>query len=94
MVASGGASITLIGAKTTVHHNCTKGIMDTYGLVVYGSSSTIQLVSPLTNEQVSIDNHGGRNWGAGHGADIHQIKTIDAPTTSATAAVGETKSNH
>jgi len=52
------------------------------------------LVSPLTNEQVSIDNHGGRNWGAGHGADIHQIKTIDAPTTSATAAVGETKSNH
>jgi hypothetical protein len=72
-----GASITLIGAKTTVHHNSTKGRSDCYGLQVYASSSsTIQLVSPLTKEQVSQDNGGGRNWGAECGGDIHQIKTI------------------
>ena len=54
-----------------------------YGLQVYGSSSsTIQLVSPLTKEQVSIDNGGGGNWGAGGGGDINQIKTIEAPSPS------------
>ena len=52
VVASNGASITLIGAKTTVHHNCTKGDSDDYGLKVAGSTSSIQLVSPLT---VSIE---------------------------------------
>jgi hypothetical protein len=66
----------LIGAKTTVHHNCTKGDNDEYGLKVYGSSSTIQLASPLTKEQVALDNSGGGNWGATFGGDIHQIKTI------------------
>jgi hypothetical protein len=73
-----GASITLIGAKTTVHHNCTKGISIHYGLtVVYGSSSsTIQLVSPLTKEQVSHDNGGGGNWETEEGGDTNQIKTI------------------
>ena len=43
---------------------------------VYGASSTIQLVSPLTKEQVSLDNGGGGNWGANNGADLNQIKTI------------------
>ena len=76
VMANGGAFITLIGAKTTVHHNCTDGISGTYGLLVYrSSSSTIQLVFPLTKEQVSIDNGGGGNWGAWR-ADINQIKTI------------------
>ena len=71
-----GASITLIGAKTTVHHNCTNGNIDEHGLKVYDSvSSTIQLISPLTKEQVSLDNGGGGNWGANN-ADISQIKTI------------------
>jgi hypothetical protein len=97
------ASITLIGAKTMVHHNCTRECKGDYGLAAYNSpSSTIQLVSPLTKEQVSIDNSGGGNWGAdGGGADINQIKTIDAPTISssssaavAEAPVGETKSSH
>ena len=75
--AESGASITLIGAKTEVHHNCTKGRSGDYGLTVYGSSSaTIQLVSPLTKEQVSLDNGGGGNWGAKGGGDINQIKTI------------------
>ena len=57
-----GGSITLIGAKTTVHHNCTDEDSD-YGLFVWGSSSTIQVVSPLTME-VSVNNSGGRNYGA------------------------------
>ena len=84
--AYNGASITLIGAKTTVHHNCTEGDSDDYGLEVYLSLSSIQLISPLTKEQISIDNGGGGNWGASHGGDINQIKTIDAP-----AHAGETK---
>ena len=97
MVAANGASITLIGAKTTVHHNCTTGRSGDYGLKVYGSSATIQLVSPLTKEQVSIDNGGGGNWGAEYGGDINQIKTIDAPaisSSSSSAQTGETKSIH
>ena len=74
VVAYKGASITLIGDKTTVHHNCTKS--DEYGLKVVGRRATIQLVSPLTKEQVSLDNSGGGNWGAVQGGNIHQIKTI------------------
>ena len=77
--ANSGASITLIGAKTKVHNNCTNGRCDHYGLGVYGSSSTtIQLVSPLTKEQVAIDNGGGGNWGAAGGGRVRKIKTIDA----------------
>ena len=76
VLAAKGASITLIGAKTTVHHNSTSEYAsDEYGLqVCNSSSSTIQLVSPLTKEQVFLDNHGGRNWGV-YMADINQIKT-------------------
>ena len=77
VLAYKGGSITLIGAKTTVHHNCTYGRSDDYGLRVFNSSSsTIQLVSPLTKEQVSIDNGGGGNWGAGYQGDTNLIKTI------------------
>jgi hypothetical protein len=39
-------------------------------------SDTIQLVSPLTKEQVSLDNGSGGNWGAEDGADLNKIKTI------------------
>jgi len=99
--ASGGGSITLIGAKMTVHHNCTHRRSWCYGLYVWGSSSTIQLVSPLTKEQVAIDNGGGGNWGtAGDLGDINQIKTIDAPpvpvlstSSSVAAPASETKAN-
>ena len=80
--AGSGASITLIGAKTTVHHNCTWGRSGHYGLQVYGSSSTIQLVPPLAKEEVSFDNGGGGNWGAEEGAGIKQIKTTDAAPPS------------
>jgi len=79
VLARDGASITLIGAKTKVHHNCTAESSDNYGLKV-SSSSTIQLVSPLTKEQVSTKNgtsYWQRNWGAVDGGDINQIKTIE-----------------
>jgi hypothetical protein len=96
VLAINGASITLIGAKTTVQHNCTNRDSDHYGLSVFCSSSTIHLVSPLTKEQVSIDNSEGGNWGAEWGAGIHQINTIDAPaiSSSSSAQAGETKSIH
>ena len=91
VVAMNGGSITLTGAKTTVHHNCARGSSDDYGLKVYGSSSsTIQLVSPLTKEQVALDNGGGGNWGVeANGADINQIQTIAAVVTPA----NETQAN-
>ena len=109
VTASDGGSVTLIGAKTTVHHN-------DQGLTIgddssEGDSSTIHLVYPLTKEQVSIDNgewvewveggDPGGNWGTEYDGDINQIKTIDAPAISSTTApaaavapAGETKSNN
>ena len=79
--AADGASVTLIGAKTTVHHTCTKGYSSVYGLRVSGPSATIHLIAPLTKETVSTDNGGGGNWGARNwwaeeDTDINQIKTI------------------
>jgi hypothetical protein len=85
VVANDGASITLTGAKTTVHDNCTERRGIQYGLFVHSSSSsTIQLVYPLTKETVAINNSltndtvtmnngGSGNWGAASGAGIHQI---------------------
>ena len=51
-----GGSVTLIGARTTVRHNCTDEDRATCGwLGVYSFvSSTIQLVSLLTDDIVSI----------------------------------------
>jgi hypothetical protein len=84
VVAQGDASIILIGANTTVHHNCTKsntnGTSNTYGLKVGElGTPTIQLVFPLTKEQVSYSNDGGGNWGAEDGGDINQIKNRLSP---------------
>ena len=77
MSARDGGSVTLIGARTTVHHNCTHENSGNFGLEVFGSSlSTIQLVSPLTKEHVAVDNGGGGNWGADEDGNINQIKTI------------------
>ena len=77
VLAVNGASITLIGPKTKVHDNCTAGYIYSYGLDVHGSTTaTIQLVAPLTKEQVAIDNGGGGNWGAEGGSRLDQIKTI------------------
>jgi len=91
VVACNGGSMTLIDAKTTVHHNCTKRESDDYGLkVTVPSSSTIQLVSPLTKEHVAFDNGGGGNWGAEQGGRIHQIKTIEMLPPRSTASATET----
>jgi hypothetical protein len=54
-------------------------------LYVYGTkSSAIHLVAPLTKEQVSTDNGGGGNWGAGNGGAVKHIKTIAAVAATGT----------
>jgi hypothetical protein len=82
VVAEDGASIILIGPKTKVHGNCTDVDSDEYGLTVYGTDATIQLVYPLTKETVSTSNGNG-NWGVRRSflkfetPNINQIRTID-----------------
>ena len=81
VLAGKGGSMTLIGASTKVHQNCTTRNYPGYvyprpcGLALVGSS-TIHLVSPLTKETVSINNTLGHNWGARKGGNIDQIKTV------------------
>jgi len=55
-----GGLMTIDGNATTIHHNCTDGSSGCYGLAVY--SGSIFLVSPLTKEIISTNNHGGRNY--------------------------------
>ena len=58
--------MTIDGNGTTIHHNCTDGShwnhSGNYGLRTYDSSSSIHLVSPLTKEMISTNNHGGKNY--------------------------------
>jgi len=54
-----GGLMTINGNATTIHHNGTNG--GCYGLNTYNSSS-IHLVSPLTKEMISTNNHRGRNY--------------------------------
>jgi hypothetical protein len=54
-----GGLITLMGAKTTVHHNNTSEGYDEFGLRVFYDGSKIQLVHPLTKESVATKNQGG-----------------------------------
>jgi hypothetical protein len=75
--ASEGASIILQGRDTSIYGNCLYGISDDFGLYVRGSSSKIQIVSPLTKESISKGNKGGGNWGAGGGATLNQIEIIE-----------------
>jgi hypothetical protein len=86
-----GATITLVGPETSVQKNCTNWSSHEIhprgnnnlvrytkysGLKIDGSFSTIQLVSPLTKERVSINNHQDHNWGCDYTGNINQIKTI------------------
>ena len=80
VIASDGASITMIGEKTTVHHNNTSEASNEFGLAVGGLTSTIQLIHPLTKEMIATNNQGGGNWGAENGADINQIQDIPSTT--------------
>ena len=57
-----GGVMTISGKDTTIHHNCIHG--HGYGLYTYNSSSSIHLVSPLTKEMISTNNHGGKNYGS------------------------------
>jgi hypothetical protein len=67
VIAGGNATITLSGQSTNIQGNGTQGDSNSYsnyyGLTAYYSSSTIHLIHPLTKEQISTDNCGGRNWG-------------------------------
>merc|ERR1711865_1011117 len=54
-----GGLMTIDGNATAIHHNGTDGWG--YGLDAYDSGS-IHLVSPLTKEMISTNNHGGKNY--------------------------------
>ena len=70
--ASHGATITLSGQGTSIQGNGTKGNSCDYGLDAR-SSSSIQLVHPLTKEKISTNNGGGGNWGGQKGSTIDQV---------------------
>ena len=76
-----GASVTLVGSKTKIHHNCQhtgSSIMSAGGISLSGSaSSSVLLVSPLTRESVSFDNRSDHNWYAFSGSDLSNFKTIE-----------------
>ena len=55
-----GGLMTIDGNATTLHHNGTNEYH--YGLRTCHSSSAIHLVSPLTKEMISTNNHGGQNY--------------------------------
>jgi hypothetical protein len=105
VTAHDGACVTLVGAKTRVHHNCTREkddyetdygfhlddvVEDLEDVQCAWEYSRIQLVSPLTKEQVSYGNSGGGNWGISHpfGYSWLQSKHIKTMTEAevATAA--------
>jgi len=62
VLACNYATITLIGQGTSIQGNGTKGESNYYGLDA-DSDSNIQLVVPLTKEEISTKNGGGGNWG-------------------------------
>ena len=57
-----GGLMTIDGNATTIHHNVTDGNGGEYGLHTHDSSSSIHLVSPLTKEMISTNNHRGQNY--------------------------------
>jgi hypothetical protein len=65
LIVSQDGLMTIDGNGTTIHHNCTVGISDDYGLHAYNSSSSIHLASSLTIETISKNNGGGGNHGGG-----------------------------
>ena len=60
--ADSNATITLSGQSTSIEGNVRKGYSYHYGLKT-SSWTKIQLVVPLTKEQISTNNDGGGNWG-------------------------------
>merc|ERR1712166_542094 len=64
--------MTIDGNATTVHHNCTN-VYGCHGLHTWAGGS-IHLVSPLTKEMISTNNHRGKNYGST--VQFHGIQTI------------------
>ena len=58
-VCAWGGTIILRGNRTQITDNCLSGWSGHYGLTVYGSSSKIKIVKPLTKEAISKGNKGG-----------------------------------
>ena len=67
------ALIEVEGDQTKVDGNVTRGNGYGYGLKTYSTSSIIHLLFPLTQESVSTNNHGGRNYRSGG-----TIETVDS----------------
>jgi hypothetical protein len=76
IVSSRNALIELEGDQTKVDGNGTSGSSFHYGLETSSTSSIIHLLFPLTQESVSTNNHGGRNYRADRGT----IETVDTLT--------------
>ena len=57
------STIEIEGEESRIKNNCTSGRSYDYGLDAASSSSIIHLLSPLTKEDVSTNNNGGRNYG-------------------------------
>ena len=72
--ADRNSSITLSGEGTSIVGNVTKGISRCLGLDAVSGRSKIQLVAPLTKEDISKNNGGGGNWG-GKGT-IEQVRSL------------------
>ena len=73
-VPAWGGTIILSGNRTLITDNCLSGDRYSHGLHVYGPSSKIQIVKPLTKEAISKGNKGGGNW---HWAGYGIIETIE-----------------
>ena len=84
-----GSTIEVEGEETRIQNNCTtctnKGNSEDYGLNTK-SDAIIQLLSPLTKEEVSKNNSGGGNYG-GQG----MIVTVNAFDITPASSAGETK---
>jgi hypothetical protein len=63
LLVMNGGSMTIDGKDTTIHHNCTHGDSNDYGLDAAYSSDSIHLASSLTIETISKNNGGGGNYG-------------------------------
>ena len=72
------ALIELEGSQTKVHGNGTKRYNHTYGLHTIYSTSTIHLLSPLTKESVSINNHNGHNCNSSSGGTIQAVNSLES----------------
>ena len=71
--AGNNSTIMLSGQGTSIQGNGTKGNSDSYGLAT-SSNCKIQLVLPLTKEEISTNNGGGGNWGVSFGkGTIEQV---------------------